>query len=127
MDPISLESAVAQLSEHFQPSAQTAYAFSNAIMTQVVQPAAHAGRPSSPAAGEDALPGGNGAGQNEDHYIFTIRHVSLKKGERMVLPVAEFTLAYQDIYTLDIPFSPPPEVERMPLAARSHSASVGRR
>jgi hypothetical protein len=30
----------------------------------------------------------------------------------MVLPVAEFPLAYHDVYTLEIPFAPPPEVHR---------------
>jgi len=28
----------------------------------------------------------------------------------MVLPVAEFTLPYKDVFTLELPFAPPPEV-----------------
>jgi hypothetical protein len=30
----------------------------------------------------------------------------------MVLPIAEFTVAYQDVYTLDLPFAPPAEAWR---------------
>ncbi|MBL8794699.1 MAG: hypothetical protein JNM56_12400 [Planctomycetia bacterium] len=53
-----------------------------------------------------------GAGKNEDLFIFTLKYVTLKKGERMVVPVGEFTLDYKDVYTLEVPFSPPPEVRR---------------
>ncbi len=45
-------------------------------------------------------------------FIFTVKNLTLKKGERMVLPVAEFPLEYTDLYTLEIPFAPPPEVRR---------------
>jgi hypothetical protein len=34
----------------------------------------------------------------------------MKKGERMVMPIAEFSLKYEDVYSLTIPFAPPPEV-----------------
>src|SRR5204862_3276580 len=51
-------------------------------------------------------------GKNEDLYLFQVKHVSLKKGQRMVLPVAEYSIKYQDVYTLDIPVTPPPEVMR---------------
>ena len=32
--------------------------------------------------------------------MFTVKGVSLKRGERMVLPVAEYELAYRDVYVL---------------------------
>lgn len=115
IDPISLQQAAAQLSQYFRPEAQTGYAFSNAIMTQQAL----------------ALPGGNhdrrevgnertidlgpevsNSGKNEDLFVFSVKHVSLKKGQRMVLPIREFTLKYKDVYALDIPFAPPPEVWR---------------
>jgi len=35
-----------------------------------------------------------GSGKNEDLYIFTLEHVTLKKGQRMVVPVAEYELKY---------------------------------
>jgi hypothetical protein len=34
----------------------------------------------------------------------------MKKGQRMVVSVAEYTLKYQDVFVLDLPFGPPPEV-----------------
>ena len=37
------------------------------------------------------------AGKSEDLFVFTVPHVSLKRGERMVLPIAEFTLPYKDV------------------------------
>ena len=50
------------------------------------------------------------AGKSEDLFVFNVQHVTLKRGERMVLPIAEFTLPYKDVFTLDLPFGPPPEV-----------------
>ena len=51
-----------------------------------------------------------GSAANEDHYIFTVDHITLKKGERMVVSITEFTLSYQDVFILDLPFAPPAEV-----------------
>ena len=38
--------------------------------------------------------------------------MSLKKGERMVLPIVKFELPYEDLYTLQIPVGPPVEMLR---------------
>ncbi len=107
VDPISLQHQAAQLSQYFRRSSQTAYAMSNAIMSQVAynQPAAVA-RP----AGVDLGPAVAGSQQNEDLFVFDVKNVTLKKGQRMVIPVTEFTIPYRDVYTLDIPFTPPAEV-----------------
>ena len=43
-------------------------------------------------------------------FIFTGPHITLKKGERMTLPVADYTLKYRDKYTLDFPYTPPREI-----------------
>ena len=53
-----------------------------------------------------------GSEKNEDLYVFTLRHVTLKKGQRMVVPVKSFDLKYEDVFTVDIGFAPPPEVWR---------------
>lgn len=106
-DPIALQQTAAQLSEHFRESSQTAFAFSNAIMYQVAAPME---RPSSPA--PDLGPDTPEAARNEDLYVFTIEHLTLKKGQRLVVPISEFSLTYKDVYTLNLPFSPPPEVRR---------------
>ncbi|MCX5684669.1 MAG: hypothetical protein NT049_13415 [Planctomycetota bacterium] len=115
VDPISLQQTVAQLSSHFRQEAQTAYAFSNAIMTQQLDNRMSENR---------AVPGGEGGAvmdlgpelkggqKTEDLFVFTVDHITLKKGERMVMQVAEYELAYKDIYRLDLPFGPPPEARQ---------------
>jgi len=112
IDPISLQQTAAQLSNHFRPDSQSAYAFSNMIMTQAAMPVRRADVP----AGNDVDvldlgPDVAGSGRNEDLYIFTLEHVTLKKGQRMVVPVAEYELNYRDVFVLDLPFGPPPEVQ----------------
>jgi len=131
-DPISLQQTVAQLSRHFRPDSQAAYAFSNMIMTQAAMPVSRAEVP----AGNDGNmldlgPDVAGSGKNEDLYIFTLEHVTLKKGQRMVVPVAEYRLEYQDVFVLDLPFGPPPEVrhnlnsqQQTKLAQLYHSPKV---
>jgi hypothetical protein len=110
VDPISLQQTVAQLSRHFRPDSQSAFAFSNAIMTQQAEMPVR--RVNVPDSGEtlDLGPEVAGSGKNEDLYIFTLEHVTLKKGQRMVVPVAEYELKYRDVFVLDLPFGPPPEV-----------------
>ena len=130
-DPISLQQTVAQLSRHFRPDSQAAYAFSNMIMTQQVRRPVR--RVDVPDSGEtlDLGPDVAGSGKNEDLYIFTLEHVTLKKGQRMVVPVAEYKLEYRDVFVLDLPFGPPPEVrhnlnseQQAKLAQLYHSSKV---
>ena len=108
-DPISLQQTVAQLSSHFRRDSQTAYAFSNMIMSQAATPV----RRTEVSGGNEVLDVGPdvvGSGKNEDLYIFTLEHITLKKGQRMIVPVAEYKLEYRDVFILDLPFGPPPEV-----------------
>lgn len=113
-DPISLQTAVAQLSQYFQQGAQTAYGFANAIMTQQAAPMDRVRRLEAPESRStvDLGPEMAESGQNEDLFVFTVKHVSLRKGQRMVMTIGEFTMKYKDIYSLDIPFAPPSEVWR---------------
>jgi hypothetical protein len=115
VDPIALQQNLAQLSQYFQNgengrNSPLAYNFSNAMMSQQVAQAPAYYTPSAPGSGGGLGPEIGDGGKSEDLYVFTVPHVSLKRGERMVLPVAEFTLPYKDIFTLDLPFGPPPEV-----------------
>ena len=89
VDPISLQQTVAQLSSHFRPDSQSAFAFSNMIMTQQAEMSVR--RVDVPDSSEtlDLGPEVAGSGKNEDLYIFTLEHITLKKGQRMVVPVAE--------------------------------------
>jgi len=110
VDPISLQQTVAQLSTHFRPDSQSAYAFSNMIMTQQAEMSVRRANVPDSAGTLDLGPEVAGSGKNEDLYIFTLEHVTLKKGQRMVVPVAEYELKYQDVFVLDLPFGPPTEV-----------------
>lgn len=117
-DPIGLQQAVAQLSPYFQNGSQTNYALSNAIMGQVGGFGGGAQGlpgPAGPAgAAESAGPAVTDSGRSEDLFVFTVKHVSLKRGQRMVLPIVETTLKYRDLYTVDISFAPPAEIRNNP-------------
>jgi hypothetical protein len=105
VDPIALQKEAALVSSRLQPRSQTDFAFSNAIMTQVASPIIAGG-----AQAEEAGPEMAGAEREADLYVFSLKHVTLRKGERMVLPVAEVPVEYQDRYVLEIPIAPPPEI-----------------
>jgi len=109
-DPISLRRTVAQLSQYFREDARTRFALSNTLMTQtaLMEPR---GAPAGPR-GPDLGPELRGSVKSEDLFVFTVEHITLRKGERMVLPVVEFPLDYKDVYILDLPFAPPPMVSR---------------
>lgn len=111
IDPIALQQTVAQLSVNFQRDKDN---FSNAMMTQV---SGHAG-PGAPTIAPDMMPpsapayAGPELGDSEkmqDLFTFTLNHVSLKKGQRMIVPIAEYTIPYEDIYTVNLQAMPPRE------------------
>ena len=109
VDPISLEQTVARLSSHFQNNSQSAYAFSNMIMNQASAPVRYVESPQNRET-VDLGPDVAESAKNEDLYIFTLENITLKKGQRMVVPIAEYKLNYRDIFVLDLPFAPPSEV-----------------
>lgn len=111
VDPISFQEAAASLSGHFRTDNRTAYAFSNAIMSQYDAYEQRA----VPASGAGSLnlgPELQGTEKTEDLFVFTVNHITLKKGQRVVMPLAEFALSYEDIYRVDLSFAPPLEVRR---------------
>lgn len=113
-DPVSLQETVAQLSRHFRPDSQTAYSFYNSIMTRqarFTEAPRYDYQPGSPAE-IDLGPEMEGTEKNEDLFVFSLDHITLKKGQRMVLPITEVTLAYEDVFALDLPFAPPLEMRR---------------
>ncbi len=116
-DPVALAQAVAQLSPYFQTDASTQFALSNSMMTQVARGGEVRKGRTPPGGGGAAgvapdLGPEIGGNQNEDLFVFTVKNVTLAKGQRMVLPVSQQTLDYKDVYTLDVPYSPPPEIRR---------------
>jgi hypothetical protein len=122
-DPIALDQALddlrtdaARLSRGYRRDSRTAYAFSNAIMSQQVQVEPGDMGPGGPPPDDDVLRGSRA----EDLFVFTVEHVKLKKGQRMVVPVDEFNLPYESAYVLKLPAIPPPEArERLGQAGNS--------
>jgi len=102
LDPLALGAAT-PLSSYFQNSVRSA--LSNAIASQLAVPARVASGPA-----EDSGPQIGDSSQSEDLFLFTVRNLTLKKGQRMSLPVVEHKLRYKDVYTLDLPISPPLDV-----------------
>lgn len=94
LDPIALQQTVAQLSPFFQADARTSNALSMGQMARMGEV-----RDQGDGGGGPQV---DGAERAEDLFLFTVRNVRLKKGERMTLPVASFTLPYRDVYTLDL-------------------------
>lgn len=110
LDPMALQETAARLSRHFQPQSQTAYAFYNGIMSQapMYEPPGRPAAPDEPSLGPE-LPAG---AKSEDLFIFALENISLAKGDRMVVPVAEYKVSYKDVHVLDLPFGPPVELAR---------------
>jgi len=111
VDPLALQNTFARLSPLFDPASRSAGALSNALQAQM---AGNSYRTINDDAGEQP---GNAAGipdsgTNEDFFIFTAKNLSLRKGERMAFPLAQYSLGYKDVYTLEAPAKPPVEVYR---------------
>jgi hypothetical protein len=101
LDPLA--PAAVPLSSYFQEANRSA--LSNAIASQV------AARPGEgAAAAANPIPEFDSASRAEDLFLYALKGVSLRKGERLSVPVSERALGYTDLYTLDVPFTPPPEV-----------------
>ncbi|NOT31278.1 MAG: hypothetical protein HOP15_12595 [Planctomycetes bacterium] len=104
LDPMALREVAAGIGSRAQPFDRFSNLAgnSNMLTTQVAGYVEGAPAPSAPAlAGEAA---------GEDLYLYTVRDVTLRKGERLVLPLSEFTLPYRDVFVLDVPIGPPPEL-----------------
>jgi hypothetical protein len=108
LDPIALNQKVAQLSPYFDQQSAIASNFSNAIMSQT-RGMAEARAP-APAAGPDLGPDVAGADKREDLFVYSVKSVTLAKGQRMALPISQAVVEYKDVYVLDVPFAPPAEV-----------------
>jgi hypothetical protein len=112
VDPMALQQTVAQLGSYFDAQSASGYAMSNAIMSQVGdRDDARLREGNEPYnVTPDLGPEVASSEKDEDLFVFTVKRVTLKKGDRMVLPVSESELAYRDVYVLDLPFAPPMEV-----------------
>ena len=114
LDPMALQQSIVNLSQYFQTdtgsrNSPLAYQFSNAIMSQSIRAAEYRSTPEAPASGSLGPEIGD-AEKSEDLFVFNVRGVTLRKGERMVHSIADLVLPYKDIFTLELPFAPPPEL-----------------
>lgn len=105
LDPIALQQEGAEVGRRMRLDAQQAFSnrLSNAFMAQAPTQVEQSGEP---------VPTVAGSGAAEDLFVWTLRDVTLKKGDRMAIPVAAFELPYRDLYRLDVSFAPPMEVRR---------------
>lgn len=108
VDPISLQQEIAQVATNIRgySALSNGNLLSNSLMTQ------SAGYTGGDQNGQDPDPTADGGESNEDLFVFTLRDITLKKGERLVVPISTFGLAYSDVYTLDVPFAPPMEIRQ---------------
>jgi len=106
-DPIGLEQAAAKLAQAIDLRNDNRFGnfYANSMMSQVAGGVGGGAAP-APADSEDEA----GGEKMEDLYVFRLEHVSLKKGERMVVPVSVGPLPYRDFFKLEIPFMPPAEL-----------------
>lgn len=105
VDPISLSETIAQVASYAGQDSRLRNSFSNSIMSQSVGYA----RDSNEKSGDTQTK--TESTKNEDLFVFNLKHLTLKKGERMVVPVQEYAVEYKDLYSLDLAFAPPPEVQ----------------
>ncbi len=108
LDPISLQKTSAQLSQYFQQG-DRAQMLSNAIMSQSARMTERVAPQEAPV---DLGPGIPESNRSEDLFIFTVRNITMRKGERMAMTIAEYTIPYKDIFALDLAYAPLPEVRR---------------
>ena len=103
-DPIGMEQAAARLAQAVDLRNDNRFGnfLSNSMMSQVA--GGMGGGEAAPAA--DSAPGE----KTEDLYVFRMEHVTLRKGERQVMPVSAASLPYRDFFKLEIPFVPPADL-----------------
>jgi hypothetical protein len=109
IDPMALGQTLARLTTYMESDQRLPNNYSNSIMTQGIR----TNDPSPRTGSGDLGPEVAGGGKNEDLFLFTVHGITLKKGQRAVVPVAQYALEYKDLYTLDLPFAPPPELHNI--------------
>lgn len=117
-DPMALRESMDQLGLFFQQAngAQTGAMLSNALMAQTARMSESriGGRDAHVAQGQSgqASPEFSGAERAEDLFVFTVDGVTLRKGARLVLPVASYECDASSVYTLDLPAAPPTQAHQ---------------
>lgn len=102
-DPIGMEQTAARLARAVDLANDNRFGnfLSNSMMSQIPGGADADARPAP-----EPAEGASGE-KTEDLYVFRLEHVSLKRGQRQVVPVNVVTLPTRDFFKLEIPFVPP--------------------
>ena len=105
LSPLSLREGDLQLSSYLNPPASggRVNAFSNQLMSQAAMPA---GELRATAEEGFSVPD---EGQREDLFIYKKAGISMRKGDRALVPLADAETAYEDLYAWEIPPVPPKE------------------
>lgn len=109
-DPMALVEQLAPLGQAYAPGGyggrgrSAGQMLSNAIMTQSLYERNE--DVGSDGAG-GTTPEVTGGERAEDLYVFTVEHLSLDRGARVVLPLASYEVSYETVYTLDLIAGPP--------------------
>lgn len=108
-DPMALAADLAETAAGVRGDWRFANFASNSIQTQLASSNDYVPSAGTHGAADvgDAV---GGAAANEDLFVFDLLDVTLRRGERMTLPVAEYDVRYTDVYTVDVPMTPPPEM-----------------
>ncbi|MHA7813396.1 MAG: hypothetical protein ACX94C_08400 [Phycisphaerales bacterium] len=117
-DPMGLRDALAGLGPHFRTSSGTGSMLSNALMSQTAMMRSDAGGSPAPEAPTPELTGSERA---EDLFVYTVEHITLKRGARMVVPLVSYEVGYESLYRLEIPARPPFEMSHS-IPAQSKTA-----
>ncbi len=109
VDPIALQEQTAQVAQAqgFAQQQRFSNMLSNSLQTQVAgfqRGATDGGQPAGPEVG--------GGEATEDLFVFPVEGVTLKRGERLVVPVVKFELPYRDAYRLQVPMAPPMQYQQ---------------
>ncbi len=109
VDPIALQEQTAQVAQAqgFAQQQRFSNMLSNSLQTQVAgfqRGATDGGQPAGPEVGDGEA--------TEDLFVFPVEGVTLKRGERLVVPVVKFELPYRDAYRLQVPMAPPMQYQQ---------------
>ncbi len=109
IDPMALQDALASLTESDNVRRLSNFALGG-LRTQVSDYASVGGADGA------TEPRDLEGARHEDLFVFTVSDLTLKKGERTTIPVAQYQVKYSDLFALTIYHMPPQEI---PLSNQS--------
>jgi hypothetical protein len=102
-DPMGLQDVLASLGPYFGAPSGTGAMLSNAIMSQSAMMRYDGSASPEPAPASAEL---TGSERSEDLFVYTVEHVTLRRGARMVVPLVSYDVCYESLYRLEIPARP---------------------